>query len=245
MLDPPADLGKPGDNRSLWDALHAAGRWVVEHREEIELFGLWGNVVRACDETRLYAPASGAWHQIADATRDGANETALTTLFIELYGPGGPAHQSLCEELDSAALLRARKREVGEVLASLADGRNYVTICGALPMVEGLLADAYGKWQRRLSDYPLWDRLDTAGALTPEEEAEILLNSSALGMVEASIPEVWKSGRIDPGSVTAELNRHLILHGTGRGWDTRENAIRTVLLLAAVARVAGPLLGPR
>lgn len=233
------------DSPSLWDLLQAAGRWLAEHREEIEAFGMWGSVMAACERTALYVPEDAAWRRIAEAAHDGADEAALETLILGLYAPGGSAHESLCEELRSAPLLLTRAREVNEVLASLADERHYVTVCGALPLVEGVLAAAHGKGKSRLSDYPLFDRLDAVGTLTPDEEAELLLNGSSLQMLERSIPEVWRNGRMQPGAVTAEFNRHFILHGTARGWDTRENAVRAVLLVAAAARVAGPLLGPR
>lgn len=108
-----------------------------------------------------------------------------------------------------------------------------------------MLATAHGRWKPRLSDYPLLDRLETADGLAPDEQIELLLNGSALQMLESAIPELWKNGRMRPGAITAELNRHFVLHGTARGWDTRENAVRAVLLVAATARVAGPLLGPR
>ena len=45
--------------------------------------------------------------------------------------------------------------------------------------------------------------------------------------------------------IVVELRRHLALHGTASGWNTRDNAVRAVLLLAAAARVAEPLLAPR
>jgi len=121
-----------------------------------------------------------------------------------------------------------------------------VTICGTLPLVEGTLAAAYGKWQNNVGEYPLTDRLKTHGALTSEEEAELLMNASAIHMLEAALPDVWRRRtRHRPGAVVVELRRHLALHGTASGWDTRENAVRSVLLLAAAARVAAPLLAPR
>jgi hypothetical protein len=244
MSDRPKD-DHSRDAPSLWDMLQAAGRWVAEHREELEAFAMWGAVMRACEETGLYAPADPAWRQVAEVARTNADKSQLEARIISLYGPSGAAHDTLREELLSEPSLADRQREVGEVLSSLAEARYYVAICGALPLVEGVFAEAYGKWQRRMGDYPMTDRLDMPNALTPDEEAEMLVNSSAVNMVQAFIPEVWRSGRMQPGSITAELNRHFILHGTARGWDTRDNAVRAVLLVAAAARVAGPLLSPR
>ncbi len=96
-----------------------------------------------------------------------------------------------------------------------------------------------------MADYPLRERLHESGKLDPDAEAELLLNVSAIHMLDAALPELWKSGAHEVGSVVVALNRHFALHGTAQGWDTRENAVRAVLLLAASARVAGPLLTPR
>ena len=63
-------------------------------------------------------------------------------------------------------------------------------------------------------------------------------------MVLDEIPNVWKNGRQQVGAIVDELNRHYALHGTGVGWDDSRNATRAVLLLAALARVAGPLFRP-
>jgi hypothetical protein len=69
-----------------------------------------------------------------------------------------------------------------------------------------------------------------------------MLKWSAVKMVLRGIDEVWKSASPRVGG---PLNRNLALHGTGREWDTPENAVRAVLLVAAAAQVAEPLLAPR
>lgn len=108
---------------SLWDMLQAAGRWLSQHRAEIEAFGKWGDVMTACEQTALYAPEDPAWRHIAEAVRDGSDALALGELILGLYGPGGSAHESLCDELRSRPLLLDRGREVNEVLTSLGDSR--------------------------------------------------------------------------------------------------------------------------
>jgi hypothetical protein len=235
----------PGNGEfSLAGLLRSVLAWADRNRETIAGFLIWGAVERACERTRLYAPADlDAWKRITEAESEGT--PPLEALILNLYGPGGVAHETLVEELTRAPLLASRRREVDEVLASLDDGRYYVTICGALPLVEGVLATAYGKWQKRVDDYPLTDRLDTHGDLTPDEEAELVLNVSAIHMLDSALPEVWRSGAHRVGAIVVELRRHLALHGTASGWDTRENAVRSVLLLAAAARVSEPLLAPR
>jgi hypothetical protein len=238
--DPPTGDGE----FSLAGLLRSVVDWADRNRDNIAAFAMWGAVERACEQTRLYAPADlDAWDRIARAESEGS--PPLEALIVDLYAPAGDGHQTLVEELTTAALLANRRREVDEIVASLRDGRHYVTICGALPLVEGTLATAYGKWQKRVGDYPLTDRLGTVDALTSEEESEIVLNVSAIHMLDAALPEVWRSRPHRVGAVEVELRRHFALHGTASGWDTRENAVRAVLLLAAVARVAAPLLAPR
>jgi hypothetical protein len=161
-----------------------------------------------------------------------------------VYGPGGAGFDALTEELRDAELLANRQREVGEVLASLVDGRYYVTVCGALPLVEFVLSSAAGKWSDpRKHLERLEARLDEE--LSPEVEADLLIEGTAIEMVLNEIPEIWKNGRQNIGAINEKLNRHLALHGTARGWDDPANATRSVLLLAAVARIASPLLGQR
>jgi hypothetical protein len=245
------DSGKSPDSEDppVWEMIARVGlglaQWVSNHSDEIEAFVVWGRVNRACDATALYAPPGPAWHHISQA--EGANDSSkdLESLILSLYGAGGIGHDALRDEILSAPLLKSRKREVAEVLDSLAEARHYVTICGALPLVEGLLAEAYGKWKKHPSSYPLTARLSKADAFTPEEESLLLLNQSAFKMLRTGIPKVWKSHPAKPGKTTTALNRNVALHGTGRGWDTRENAIKAVLLMAAAARIAEPLLAPR
>ena len=80
--------------------------------------------------------------------------------------------------------------------------------------------------------------------LTADEETDLILYSSATEMLNRGLSETSEDRHMRPGTVTAELNRNVILHGTGRGYDTRGHAVRAVLLVAAAARVAGPLLRP-
>lgn len=137
------------------DEVKAVLDWVAQHQQELEALSVWGAAQRACRTTCLYAPlAPAAWSHLAEAERRGENPETLAALILKAYGPGGDAHDALQAELRSAPLLQNRRRELDEVLDSLVDARHYVTICGALPLVEGVLAGAYGNWQRHPSGYP-------------------------------------------------------------------------------------------
>jgi hypothetical protein len=229
----------------LFELALRAGEWIRKNEDVIRSVAVWMGVRRACEATRLYAPPSPAWTEISDAVQAGAGTEAIESVILAAYAPGGVGHEALASELRAAPLLQTRAQEIDDVLASFSDGRFYLTICGTLPLVEGLLADAYGKWAKRITDYPIEARLDEVGALTTEEEAELLINESAVTMVTTGMPEVWKSLRMTAGAHADELNRHWALHGSARGWNTVENATRAVLLLAAAARIAEPLLAPR
>ena len=207
---------------------------------------IWGTVSSVCTDARLYAPLHReAWLGIMEAVQEErrVGTPDYEVIITSIYGPGGVGFETLRQELLASPLLRDRQREVGEVLCSLADGRNYVTICGALPLVEYVISAAAGKWnhpQKHLAE--LKRRLhedDFDGNET------ILLEYSAVQMVLEEIPNVWNAGRQQIGVVVDELNRQYALHGTGIGWDDSTNATRAVLLLAAAARVADPLFKPR
>lgn len=234
---------------TFWEQLSAAARvigtWIEEHQEEIRAAAIWGTVSSACTDARLYAPLDReAWRAIVEAIsrerRVGAPD--YKAIITSIYGPGGGGFETLRQELLGSPLLQDRQREVTEVLSSMADGRNYVAICGTLPLVEYVISAAAGKWnhphkhlvelKRRLHDDD-FDANDT-----------ILLEYSAVQMVLEEIPNVWNSGRQQIGAVVDELNRHYALHGTGIGWDDSTNATRAALLLAAAARVADALFKP-
>ncbi len=235
---------------AFWEQLSATanafGTWIEEHQEEIRAWAIWGTVNTACTDARLYAPMDReAWLEITDAVRAAGHKNAADreAIITSIYGPGGVGFEMLRQELLDSPLLRDRQREIGEVLDSLAEGRNYVAICGTLPLIEYVISAAAGKWnhphkhlaelKRRLHQDD-FDANDT-----------ILLEYAAVQMVLEEIPNVWDAGPHQIGAVVDELNRQYALHGTGVGWDDSTNATRAVLLLAAAGRVADPLFKPR
>jgi hypothetical protein len=218
----------------------AAASWLQAHQAEVEAFAVWGGILRVCAETHLYIPPGPFCYEIVEARRQGRSPAELKSLVISMLGPGGSGYETLCTLLRSAPLLAKRRREVDEVLDCLSDGRYYVAICGALPLVEGVLADASGKWKDP-KKYQLLDRLESDD-LGKEEEDLIILNWPAVEMLSTGIRDVWKPAGPRVGG---PLNRNLIAHGTGRELGTLENAVQAVLLVAAAAQVGEPLLASR
>jgi hypothetical protein len=234
---------------TFWQQLAAGarafGKWLDEHRDELRAWGIWSAVSTACRSARLYAPMHReAWLEIAAATHrdEGADPPDYEAIIISTYGPGGVGFDALRQELLAAPLLRDRQRAVGEVIDSLADGRNYVAICGALPLIEGVIGTAAGKWNHPHKHVAELKRRLHANDIDGDDE--ILLEYAAVQMVLKEIPNVWKDERQQVGALVDELNRQYALHGTGVGWDDATNATRAVLLLAASARVAGALFKP-
>ena len=239
-----------GDSEpTFWEQLSAAaktfGKWVQEHEAEIRAAGVWASVSTASVNARLYAPRDrDAWLAIAEADRPDAdgNPPDYEAIITSTYRPGGVGFDALRQELLEAPLLRDRQREVCEVLDSFADGRNYVTVCGALPLVEYVISNAAGKWNDPRKHLKVLKRR------LHEDDIEgydsILLEYAAVEMVLEEVPNVWKDGRQQVGAIVDDLNRQYALHGTGVGWDDATNATRAVLLLAAAARVADPLFKP-
>lgn len=251
-------MTKPAAQPSLWESFAEAANafsgwveahrrqienfsaWVEGHRPEIEALATWGAVSATCRDARLYAPIDAeAWAQIRAELR--AEEPDPEAIIISTYGRSGIGFGALQEELLTSPLLADRRRETAEIVDSLADGRHFVAACGALPLVEYVISKSAGKWNNPSK------QIEAAGARLRDDDFEfgddLLLDYAALEMVLSEIPHVWKNGRQQVGAVVQELNRHYILHGTGVGWDDARNATRAVLLLAACARVAGPLFG--
>lgn len=244
MAVPPVSKPEESGWAILREAIVTGARWVKEHEEEIRLFGMWSSVGLACGDTNLYAPIHPeAWQRISEARDVPLDRVGMTALILSLYAPGGDAHGALRDELLSTDLLKPRRREAEEVLDSLADDRFYVTTCGALPLVEYVLAQAAGKWKHP-HKYPLDERLEDESELTEGERTDLFLYVAAAEMLTWAVPEWWQS-RNPPAGLTDELNRQWVLHGLAMGWDSRDNAIRAVMLVAAAARVAKPLLSPR
>lgn len=185
---------------TFWDRLSAAaqefGKWIDEHQDEIRALGIWGTVSSACREGRLYAPMHAeAWLEIVEAVHgdDCANPPDYEGIIISAYQPGGVGFAALRDELLEAPLLRDRHREVGEVLDSLTDGRNYVAVCGALPLIEYVISTAAGKW-----NHPQKHLAELKRRLHEEEidgDVTILLEYAAVQMVLEEVPNVWKDGR--------------------------------------------------
>lgn len=243
-------MGPSSGDSSAWQwlggALHAVIGWVDRNEHTLQALAFWGAISEACEKTQLYVPRQmEAWAEIAKAC-EGEPAKELREMILSLYGPGGVGHDALRAELDAAPLLRERHQEVSEIVVSIADGRYYVAICGALPLIEGALMSARGSW-KAVDDVKdeLVESAYESGKLTSDEIADLLGAAGAVSMVLHEVPTIWKPRPHKVGAVREELNRHFIAHGTGTGWATRPNAIRATLLLAAVARVAGPLLRPR
>lgn len=188
-----------------------------------------------------------AWLAIVETVRrdESSNHTDYAGIIISIYKPGGIGFHALRDELLAAPLLRDRRREVHEVLDSLEDDRNYVAVCGALPLIEYVISNAAGKWnhpQKHLAKLKRRLHEDAIGDF--DDGGVILVEYAAVQMILKEIPNVWKDGPQQVGVLVGELNRQYALHGTGVGWDDSTNATRAVLLLAAAARVAGPLFKP-
>lgn len=234
-------MEETGEQKSVLDILISAAQWWRDNESEIDALITWGVVSRAGKETHLYVPADGpTWKKIESAaSQDIPN---FEQIIVTSFSPGGIGFETLVEELRNADLLKRRTRELDEVVASIEDGRYFVSICGTLPLVEFVLSSAAGNWsdprkhleemRRRLSE-----------TLAHELEAQLLIESSALEMVLSEIPDIWANGKQDVGAIEEKLNRHRALHGTTLGWADSQNATRALLLLAAAAKVASSLLG--
>jgi hypothetical protein len=240
-------IGVPQTKDSFWtwllDAGNRLGRFVEEHRDEIEALGIWGTVNAACEDAHLYAPFDpNAWTEISTEVRrqrlEGATVDAGPTI-LAVYGRGGAGFDALVDELSTSSALADRRRETQEVIDSVVDERHYVATCGALPLVEYVLTHSAGRWKQapdlvKLLRQRLHDE-------NPAFDDGLVLSYAAVEMVFNEIPEIWKDGRHPSGAMIKRLNRHLVLHGTGVGWDDAQNATRAVLLLAATARTVSVL----
>jgi hypothetical protein len=232
---------------ALQGFLDRAAKWLEENRESILAFIAWGAVQRASDRSALYAPPHrDAWHEIADREPDLTEDDDVAELIISLYSPNGIAHDQLRDDLFNAPILASRRDLVSEVFDSLADRRHYVTVCGALPLVEAVLNEAAGdQFPRHPTKRKFKQRLHDETEFTPEEQARLIANAAAIDMLETEIPKLWTNKPVRLGDRLVDLNRNVALHGAAVGWATEANAVRALLLLAAAVQVAEPLLGPR
>jgi hypothetical protein len=236
----------PPDPPTFWERLgefaKRAGAWIVEHREELEAVAAWGTINTACADAKLYAPLQAeAWAHLQHALRaPGADPAAV---ILATYGPQGVGFPALRAELAASDLLADRRLETEEVVLSLIDRRHYVCACGALPLIEYVISKAAGKWNAPHKHVAMAkSRLEDDHI---KDHRLLLLDSAAAQMVLEAIPDVWADRPQQVGAVVADLRRHWVLHGTGRGWDNAENATRALLLLAACARAGDALFARR
>jgi len=85
----PTNEQEPGGWEILRDVVVGLGRWVKEHEEDLRVFGLWGSVNLACDETHLYAPPDRpGWERISEARHADTDRAGMEALILSLYGVG-------------------------------------------------------------------------------------------------------------------------------------------------------------
>lgn len=161
----------------------------------------------------------------------------------DIYRPGRRRFVRVTTGLRESAVLSRHRRALDQGLSALRRGHNYSAVCTLLPLVEGALHAV--DWARAPENEPqsisaawhavrgerdaLWlTLLDVV--LSGQQPTEHALNRK---FTRSEVAENHDTNRA--------LHRNAILHGASSAYGTRENAVRLVLLLAAIVEIRPPV----
>lgn len=134
--------------------------------------------------------------------------------------------------------MKRRRSIVMAALQTYEEGQYCLTIPALLPLVDGLarayFCDNPGKPHRKSATVLVEDAARLLCEVHPDH-ADLL--------VTALISHIYSYYRFGTAKAPSTLNRHGILHGDIVRYDSEKNALRTILLLDVICRMA--LAGPK
>lgn len=148
-----------------------------------------------------------------------------------LVGPGSAYWPWLTEALPASPCIAPRAAVVRDAIFCIENERWHAAVCSLLPVIEGVVSDRSGV----LHSMRVGRRLDEEILDKQSGSIEAISAASALAVVDTEIfaRTPFEDADIDEPT----LNRNLVLHGRTAGFGTRVNAIRTLMLLVALAEL--------
>ncbi len=147
-----------------------------------------------------------------------------------LVGPSSKHWRWITEGVMATPTLESRRPIIADAIFCLEHERWHAAVSTLLPVIEGVVADRSGV----LKDMRVGRRLDQI----LHRQTGPLDALSAVPALEVIDIEVFHGHDFAAKTPADEgLNRHLVLHGRTAGFGTRINAVRTFMLVIALAEL--------
>jgi hypothetical protein len=148
-----------------------------------------------------------------------------------LVGPRSEHWAWISEGLLASEVVQSRLPAVQDAVFCLEHQRWHAAISTLLPVIEGMVSDRSGV----LENMRVGRRLDEEILHKQSGPIDAICAANALAVVDKEIFNRRSFADADIGDDT--LNRHLVLHGRTVGFGTEMNAVRTFMLLVALAEL--------
>jgi len=154
---------------------------------------------------------------------------------IDSVAPGSDAWGWIREGLEPSPSLARWRPQLVEALDCMEDARWHASVSTLLPIIEGVVADKSGVLERMRVGRRLEQLLSADHDGTPGRLIVAMVTYPALKVIDAEIFANRDFATTAPNDPV--LNRHTILHGVTGGYGSRENAVRSLMVVAALAEL--------
>ncbi|EHN10913.1 hypothetical protein PAI11_22230 [Patulibacter medicamentivorans] len=162
---------------------------------------------------------------------------------VDSVAPASAAWTWICEGLLASPSLARWKDQLAEALDCMEDERWHASVSTLLPIIEGVIAEKSGVLENMRVGRRLEQLLDSDQEGTPDDLIVGMVTYPALKVIDAEI--FAKRGFATTAPDDPGLNRHTILHGVTGGFGTRENAVRVLMVIIALAETFDGPVGLR
>lgn len=194
----------------------------------------WDEVVEIAFQEGFFLPYSLVDHELIERQQSGADSEELVRILVEGFSPGGRLFPLIENAFETSPALAERLVEAQEVIEAFKGGKYYLTVCGAIPLIEYILHQNAGGWKSGMDDYLSF----LPRTMNDFEQIEdyTIIDYKSFDIAERLLSKLWKRGS-HKVHINEDLRRHRILHGTAYGWNTKENGIRILLLVVATSTI--------
>lgn len=231
ILDGLADLA---DRGMVWAGSDEGQKMLTD--VDVALLGV--RTARFYGHAGIYRPLAPAL--VKDALqRDERGDPVDITALLADVAPGSDNWPWISEGLLSSPCLQDRRPSLQDALKCIEQELWGPAVTALLPIFEGVVSDQAGIVEGKRVGLRLEAVLAGPG-LAPLDSVGLLIARPALRVIDDEI--FARRGSAGIAIDDPSMNRHLILHGRTVGFRTREHAVRSLMLVVALAElIDGPL----
>lgn len=231
ILDGLADIA---DRGMVWAGSVQGQKMLTD--VDIALLGV--RTARFYGDAGIYRPLAPALVKDALERNERDGPADISALLADV-APDSDNWPWISEGLLSSPCLQDRRPSLQDALTCIEHDLWGPAVTALLPIFEGVVSDQAGILEGKRVGLRL-DEILAGRGLAPLDSVGLLIARPALRVIDAEIFARRDFAGIaidDPG-----MNRHLILHGRTVGFRTREHALRSLMLVVALAElIDGPL----